>query len=324
MERVMEFVNLETDLRNNLKFEHLNELHKESRHVWQDLLLEFGQDKYLETGFMIFMTDHWMKEFAKFSGVTVPKLRQILELFSEKKLVVSKLFSEKILFSENFLRNHIGFFSKYEKKFRRRREKFANNIKLFLEIRESNSGFSMTYDDIVKYFDNTLDTCLNRKTVHNNNNNNKNNNKNINLDSNESDFQLTPIEDEKPPLETVKEFAEIVNEANQFDRESWQYGYAKHVEKILKERDPNSPKQNLQQGARYFDDIFGWGYSQSQIENVIYFFQQELNKASPSYPAKRITTFHDFKQFFRKLFGMCQNGIKTDYERKAAEIADKV
>lgn len=334
MERIMEFVNLETDLRENIKFNYLNKIHKESRHVWQDLLLEFGQDKYLETGFMIFMSDDWLKDFSKFTGVTVPKLKRILELFSEKNLIVSKLFFEKIIFSENFLRNHAGFFSKYEKKFTRRREKFEKNIKLFYEIRESDPKFTMTYLEVVQYFDDILSECAHQKNRHNNNNNNKNNNNNIiNTDSNESNFQLTSPEIKKtePSQEDINDFAEIMNEVmpettpEKYPHESWQYGFAKHIEKILHDKDPNSAKQNLQLGAKYIDEInTNMRYTQSQIENVIAFFENEITKSPPPYPVNRIVTIRDFKQFFRKLNRMCENGIIDNYEERAAEIADKI
>ena len=335
MERIMEFVNLETDLRGNFKFNcYLNTVYKESRHVWQDLLLEFGQDKYLENGFMIFITDEWLKEFAKFTGVTVPKLKKILELFSKENLIVSKLFSQNILFSENFLRNHAGFFMKFEKKFKKRREKFEKNIQFFLEIQETKSKNSITYKDVLIYFDNILASHSKQKNAHNNNNNNKNNNNNINLESDDSDLfpDIPKTKSENPPIEILTEFAEVVNEADKkakttFEHNTWQYEYAEKLEKIFKERDPNAPDLNLQDGARMFDKINSdkkWGYSCEQINTVIDWMEYELNKSSPPYPFKKVNSFHTFNQFFRAMLGEKQNGITADYESRATEIASQV
>jgi len=314
---------MKTDLKEDATLEFLNKKFKNARHVWQDLLIEFGQDKYEETGFMIFVTGKWLKDFSKFCQAPVPKLIKILKSFADQGLITPQLFCEKIIFSENFLINHEKFLTKYPKKFSEKRKKTEKKLDFFLKTREPKPYFSMTCEEIMNNFDSLLRT----KTSPYNNKYKYNNNINI-LDSAESDseqFSLTSPSEEVSES-SVKEFVEIVNEATneQYDLKSWQYVFAIHLANILKQKDPNAAKPNLQEGARLLNQIALWGYNTKQIENVIYYFQQELNKASPPYPIKNIVSIRDFKQFFRKLFGVSQNGITTDYTARATEIANNL
>jgi len=322
----MEFVSIQTDITTEKRITFLEKKYKDAGKVWIYLLIEFGKEKNEINGFMIFANEKWYKDFSKICRVSLTTLKEIIKRFSDPdiQLISTLLFNENILFSEKFLLNHRGFWKNNRKNFSKIYLKIQENLDFLFKTRESNSNFSMKYEDFAHAF---AEVMLRKKLAYSNMYSNMYNiPKGIGADAPANGFELTPIEMSKEKYDYAKELSNIVDEANnlkQFEVDSWQYVESIKIDKAIKKADPNSPKQNYQEGARILDELNSKNnYTVDQIKSVVKYFEVEKNKSSPYWVCNRIINYSSFKQYFRNMSGVKNGKSGSGIEDKLRQLTE--